>query len=139
MLKISVRTTHISAERLWDVDAPLPAPVQIHLSVTVHKLEPAGVGKAKAGFIVAASYNPPIAQISVKGVVLVQGKENEIKEAIKSSSSGKPPNQVVQAVFTSAIADAVVVSRSIGVPPPVPAPAPPKQPQGTQGSMEYTV
>ena len=140
-MMVSVRTTSISAERLWDVETPLPAPVQIQLNVTVHKLEPAGQGKAKGSFVVSATYNPAVAQITIRGVVLIQGSEKEVKEAVQRSSSGKPPEAVVQAVFSSAMADAVVASRSIGVPPPLPAPVISRQQRGQQasGSLEYAI
>ncbi len=136
-----MKTTRLSAERLWGTDAPLPAGMKIAVNVNIQGFGRRGPGLASGKFIVAASYTPPVAQISVGGEVVVEGSEEEVDRLVDQAPSGAPPTPVVQAVLSSGMADAVLLSRSIGIPPPIPTVVPQSPSGGDKGGprMEYTL
>jgi hypothetical protein len=89
---------------------------------------------ADAPFVFTVNYSPSIAQLRVKGRAQVIGEEGEISKMIDDHEQNKPPPvAIIQAVSSIAMAEAIILSKSLGIPPPLPSMGlPPEQMQAQQ-------
>ncbi|MEM2878489.1 MAG: hypothetical protein QXG10_02955 [Candidatus Hadarchaeales archaeon] len=88
-------------------------------------------------FVVTIGYTPSIAQINIKGQALVSGPKDEIEKIREGYRDKKAPPQVLlQAITSTSLVEATIVSRSLNVPPPVPLPGvrPPQKQEGESPS-----
>ncbi len=76
--------------------------------------------KIEAPFVFTVNYSPAIAQIILKGKGEVEGEKKELDSIITDFQNKKVPVQIIQAVSSSSMAEAILVSKAIGVPPPLP-------------------
>lgn len=121
MLRVTVQVTNLSGERYWGYESQLPGQVQIAVNINVLGLEQKGELLAEAPFVFTVNYSPSIAQLSVKGRARVDGEKGEISKMIDDHKQNKPPPApVVQAVSSIAMAEAILISKSLGIPPPLP-------------------
>nr|MDO8135371.1 hypothetical protein [Candidatus Njordarchaeum guaymaensis] len=121
MVNVRVYVTHVSGERLWGVENPLPAQVQMAINVNLLGFERKSPGMVEAPFVFTVSFTPSVAQISVKGTAQMTAEVVELDRIMEDFRGQKPPpGTVVQAVSSIAIAEAIVVAKTIGVPPPIP-------------------
>ena len=121
MIRIAVQVTNLSGERHWGYDAQLPAQVQIGVNINIVGLDQKGELSAEAPFVFTVTYSPSIAQLSVKGKAQVTADKNEIAKMLEEHKQNKPPSTaVIQAVSSIAMAEAIILSKSLGVPPPLP-------------------
>jgi len=126
--------TSISAERLYEIDRPLPQQVQIGVSINMLDINERSDGSLDAPFVFAVNYTPSIAQISIKGKAKISGDSEDTRKIIEEHNAKKPPpSQLIQAVSNAAIADAILISRSLNIPPPLP---PIPQPQAQAGMQK---
>jgi len=133
--------TNLSAERLWEVDRVLPQQVQIGVNINMLDIGQRSDGTLEAPFVFTVSFTPPIAQISIKGKATISGDSEDTKKIIEEHNAKRPPPaQLIQAVSNAAIADAILISRSLNIPPPLPPiPQPQGQPSGQkQPDTRYT-
>jgi hypothetical protein len=122
----------MSAERLWEIDRPMPPQVQIGVNINMLDIDQKSDGSLDAPFVFTVGFTPAIAQINIKGKAKISGDAEETKKIFEEHKAKKtPPVQLVQAVSNAAMADAILISRSLNVPPPLP---PIPQPQTTQPS-----
>jgi hypothetical protein len=123
---VNVFVTNLSGERLWDVERELPSQIQIAVNINMLGIEQGSDGSLQAPFVFTVNFTPAIAQISIKGRAKIQGEKEELKKILDEHVQKKsPPVQIVQAVSTTAIAEAILISKTIGIPPPLPPlPAP---------------
>jgi hypothetical protein len=128
-LQVRVTMNYIAAERFWELDKPAPAGVHISTNVNVIGLEKRE-DKLVAPFVVTIGYNPSIAQITIKGQAFLVGGLEEIDKILDNYKKQNPPPQMLlQAITNTSLVEAVVVSRSLNIPPPIPLPTmqqPPK-------------
>lgn len=133
--------TSVSAERLWEVDRPMPPQIQIGVSINMLDINERSDGTLDAPFVFTVNYTPSIAQISIKGKAKISGDAEDTKKILEEHKAQKsPPVQLIQAVSNAAIADTILISRSLNVPPPlppIPQPQPASQQQGKSESR-YT-
>jgi hypothetical protein len=138
---VSIFVTSISAERLWEIDRPMPQQVQIGVSINMLDINERSDGSLDAPFVFTVNYTPSIAQISIKGKAKISGDAQDTKKILDEHKVQKsPPVQLIQAVSNAAIADTILISRSLNVPPPlppIPQPQPTSQQQGKSESR-YT-
>jgi len=128
--KVTVFVTNVSGERLWDVERELPSQIQIAVNINILAVEQQEDGSLQVPFVFTVNFTPAIAQISIKGRAKVQGEKDELQKILQEHKDQKsPPMQVVQAVSSAAIAEAILLSKTMGIPPPLP---PLPAPQGTQ-------
>lgn len=121
MLKITVQVTNISGERYWAPDAQLPPQVQIAVNINIVGVEQKNESTAEAPFVFTVNYTPSIAQLSIKGRAHILGDRVEVTQMVEENRKNKPPpGTVIQAVSGIAMADAIVLSKSLGIPPPLP-------------------
>jgi len=128
--KVSVFVTNLSGERLWDLERELPSQIQIAVNINMLGIEEQTDGSLQAPFVFTVNYTPAIAQMSIKGRAKIQGEKDDMQRILEEHKEKKtPPAQVVQAVSSTAIAEAILMSKAIGIPPPLP---PLPGPQATQ-------
>ena len=121
MLRVNVFLTQLSAERLWEVDRPLPVQVQIAVNINVLELERKSDSIIEAPFIFAVGFTPSVAQINIRGRAQISGEKDEVTKVLDEHKQQKPPPMViVQTISNAAMAESIILSRSIGVPPPLP-------------------
>src|ERR1700757_2479287 len=121
MLRVAVQVTNLSGERYWAYDTPLPAQVQIAVNINIVGLDKKSESTVEAPFVFTVGYPPSIAQLSVKGKAQVTGDEAEVVQMIEEHKKSRPPpQQVIQAVSSIAMAEVIIMSKSLGIPPPLP-------------------
>jgi len=139
MIQMNIFVTSMSAERFWDIDRPMPPQVQIGVNINMLDIDERTDGTLDAPFVFTVNYTPSIAQISIKGKAKISGGSEETQRILKEHKAQKtPPVQLVQAVSNAAIADAILISRSLNVPPPLPAIPQPQTAQPTKPDSRYT-
>lgn len=122
MLKVNVAITNISAERFWDLKKSIP-PIQIGTNINVISIEKEKANTLKVPFVLSINYNPSISQINLKGIAYVLGEEKEIEKIINEHKQKKPPpSLIIQSISNVAFIEAVLISRTLNVPPPIPLP-----------------
>jgi hypothetical protein len=132
MIHVNIFVTSMSAERFWEIDRPMPPQVQIGVNINMLDIDEKSDGTLDAPFVFTVGFTPAIAQINIKGKAKISGDIEETKKIVEEHKTKKaPPVQLVQAVSNAAMADAILISRSLNVPPPLP---PIPQPQATQPS-----
>jgi hypothetical protein len=134
-VKVNVFVTSMTGERLWELEKDLPPQVQIAVNINVLGIEEQSDGTLRSPFVFTVNFSPAIAQISIKGRARVQGEKEEIQKILQEQREKKaPPTQIVQAISSMAIAEAILISRTIGIPaplPPLPGPSTTQAPSRT--------
>jgi hypothetical protein len=140
LLQVNIFVTNMSAERFWEVDRLLPQQVQIGVNINMLDINQRSDGTLDAPFVFTVNYTPSIAQISIKGKAKISGSDEETKKIVDDHKAQKPPPaQLVQAVSNAAIADTILLSRSLNIPPPLPPiPQPQTAPQPSKTDSRYT-
>jgi hypothetical protein len=130
----------MSAERFWEIDRPMPPQVQIGVNINMLDIDQRSDGSLDAPFIFTVNFVPSIAQISIKGKAKISGASEETQKIIEDHKAQKaPPVQLVQAVSNAAMADAILISRSLNIPPPLPPiPQPQAPPPAAKADTRYT-
>jgi hypothetical protein len=122
MIKVNVSVSNISAERFLDFRKPIP-PIQINTNLSLTGMEKKVDDSLEVPFVLTISYNPSVAQISLKGKAYVIGDKSEIDKIYREYEEKKPPPPViVQSVSNIAFTESVIISRTLNVPPPIPLP-----------------
>jgi len=139
MFQVNVFLETISAERFWDIEKPLPQ-LQIATNLNLVGINKKHDEQLEVPFVFSITYNPAIAQISVKGKAFVRGPKDELKDILDSYTQKKPPPpMVVQAVSNVAFLESILISRILNVPPPIPLPqvTPPETGEKKKGEPSY--
>jgi hypothetical protein len=122
MLRVNVVITSISAERFWDIRKPIP-PIQINTNINVVGMEKKQDESLDVPFVLSISFNPSIAQLSLKGNAYVAGEKTEVDKALKDYEQKKPPAQIIiQSISNVVFIESVLISRILNIPPPIPLP-----------------
>jgi hypothetical protein len=140
LLQVNIFVTSMSAERFWEIDRPMPPQVQIGVNINMLDINQRSDGSLDAPFIFTVNFVPSIAQISIKGKAKISGASEETQKIIEDHKAQKaPPVQLVQAVSNAAMADAILISRSLNIPPPLPPiPQPQAPPPPAKADTRYT-
>lgn len=121
MLRVNVSIINVSAERFWDFKKPIP-PIQINTNLNMVGME-RFEDTLEVPFVLTISYNPSVAQISLKGKAYVAGDKGELEKIYKEYEEKKPPPQIiVQSVSNVSFIESVLISRTLNIPPPIPLP-----------------
>jgi hypothetical protein len=139
-VKINVFVTNVSGERLWEVEKDLPSQIQIAVNINVLGIEEESEGRLQSPFVFTVNFTPAIAQISIKGRAKIQGETVEMRKILQEQKEQKvPPAQIIQAISSMAIAEAILISKTLGIPPPLPPlPTPPAGQAPTKTDSRYT-
>jgi hypothetical protein len=140
LVKVNVFVTNMTGERLWEVEKDLPAQIQIAVNINVLGIEEQSDGSLRSPFVFTVNFTPAIAQISIKGRARIQGEKDELQKILQEQKEKKaPPNQILQAISSTAIAEAILISKTIGIPPPLPPlPTPPANQAPQKADSRYT-
>ena len=139
IMNIAVRVMRVQAERYVEPEDPLPPNLQISVNMNLGKIE-GSKERAKGRFLIDVSYQPSVGRVTVEGRVIITGRREEIERMMKDIGAGKMPQPVVQAVYAAGFSEAVMLCRSIGVPPPLPPlPQPQQEGKGKSEGMEYSL
>ena len=137
-LNVKILLTGLSAERLWDLDAPPPPQLQIALNVNVLDLKKISDTRAEAPFVMTVQYTPSVGQLTAKGRANIEGTREEITQLSSEVQRNQLPGIVIQAVSSFVMGELVILSKSLGLPPPLPPIIPPSQTQSNPGER-FTV
>ena len=139
-MKVNVYVTNMSGERLWEVEKDLPSQIQIAVNINVLGIEEQGDGSLQSPFVFTVNFTPAVAQISIKGRARIRGEKAEMQKIIQDQKEKKvPPAQIIQAISSTAIAEAILISKTIGIPPPLPPlPTPPATQAPLKTDTRYT-
>ena len=140
MIRVNVSVSNVSADRFWEVGKPIP-PTQINTNLNLVGMEKKSEDSLEVPFVLTISYNPSIAQISLKGKAYVAGDKGEIEKTYREYEEKKPPPPViVQSISNVAFIESVLISRTLNIPPPIPLPQIPQaQPPAKKSSkMDYS-
>jgi len=141
MIRVNVSISNVSAERYLDFRKPIP-PIQINTNLNLTGMEKKPDDSLEVPFVLTISYNPSIAQISLKGRAFVVGEKGETDKVYKDYEEKKPPPPViVQSVSNIAFIESVLISRTLNIPPPIPLPQIPeagKQADKKPLGMDYS-
>ena len=122
MLKVSVFIHQVSAERLWDIEKPIP-PVQVATNLNLVGVEKTRDELLEVPFVFTINYNPAVAQISFKGKAHVTGEKEELNQIHTAYTEKKPPPPViVQSISNVAFLESILITRTLNIPPPIPLP-----------------
>jgi hypothetical protein len=139
MLKVSVFIHQLSAERLWDIEKPIPT-VQVSTNLNLVTVEKTREDLLEVPFVITINYDPAVAQISVRGRAHVTGEKEELGKIHASYTEKKPPPPViVQSISNVAFLESILIARTLNIPPPVPLPQIPSGPdEGKKpGELSY--
>jgi hypothetical protein len=139
MIHVNIFVTSMSAERFWEIDRPMPPQVQIGVNINMLDISEKADGTLDAPFVFTVNFTPSIAQMSIKGKAKISGDNEDKRKILEEHKAQKtPPVQLVQAVSNAAIADAILISRSLNIPPPLPPIPQPQAIQPTKPDSRYT-
>lgn len=120
LLNIAIQFISISAERLSQV---VPPQINFNVNLTLPSSEP--VKKTRQfiiPFVFTISSTPPVVQIVLKGnVIVTSDSDSEFKKLSEDIESRKIPPPIVNVVFVNSVAESILLSRSLGLPPPIPS------------------
>jgi hypothetical protein len=141
MLRVNVSISNISAERFWDNRKPSPG-IQINTNINVISIDKKAEDQLEVPFVLTISYNPSIAQLSLKGTAIVAGDRVELDKIVKEYEQKKPPAPIVlQSISNVAFTESILISRILNIPPPIPLPVIPeagKQPDAKPAGRDYS-
>jgi hypothetical protein len=141
MIRVNVSINSVSAERFWDNRKPAPN-IQINTNINVVNIERKADESLDVPFLLTIVYNPSIAQLNIKGSAYVQGDKSELDKIVRDYEQKKPPAQIIlQSISNVAFTESVMISRIIGIPPPIPLPMipePGKTPEAKPAGRDYS-
>ncbi len=140
-MRVNIYITQVSGERFWKINEALPSQIQISVNINILGFEQRTNELIESPFIFSINFTPPIAHITLKGVGQILGDKNGIEKILENHKEKKPPPmELIQAISSASMAEAIVVSKIIGIPPPLPPFIPPQQvkPRGGPEATKYT-
>ena len=138
-MNIRIHITQLSGERLWEIESPIPS--QLHISVNVNLLgiEKRSENTIKAPFLFSVNFTPSIAQINIKGNAFALGDRKEIDKIAKEHNEKKTaPTNIIQAITNVTMAEAIIMSKALGIPPPMPPISPSPSKKQKKPDSRYT-
>ena len=122
MVNVRVFVNNISAENFWEFGKPIPS-VQIATNLNVVGIKKKDEGLLEVPFVFTINYTPGVAQISLKGKTHVRGSKDELEQILKDHKDKKPPPPIVlQSISNVVFLEAVIICRTLNIPPPIPLP-----------------
>ena len=128
---IAIRLKSISAERLSD---SVPGQISYQTQLALPSGEPLYRGDSVVlPFTFTITALPPVATFTLRGLAVIQGSRKELDEIRGEIEKKRMPIPVVQAALHYSLAEAVLIFRDLGVPPPITVPLPGQQSKAQGG------
>ncbi len=130
MTIVSINFTKLNAKRI----KPLKGQIKIQNNINLKDVKPSeiGTGKGKKDalnitFSFKSNYEPKLGSIEIEGNLVYVGAEKEVKSAVTAwGKDKKVPPEIAQEALNNALSrctlQALVMSRDIGLPPPIQLP-----------------
>ena len=99
---------------------PIP-PIQINTNINVVGMEKKQDESLEVPFVLSITFNPSIAQMSIKGTAYAQRKSGNRQDA-EGLHQKKPPAQIIIQSISTSFIESVLISRILNIPPPIPLP-----------------
>jgi hypothetical protein len=87
------------------------------------------------GFVIKIDCAPPVASIDLKGVVIVTPLNKDEAKTLEEEFKKGVPYPLILTVYSYTLPLVSLLSREMGIPPPIQPPQPPQQPK----SLDYHV
>ncbi len=117
MPSIVVKLKSINAERLSE---RLPPQISFQTQLALPSEEPRfQENTIVLPYTFTITAVPPIVSLLLRGIVVVQGSREELNKIREEVEKKKIPGPVAQAALSYSLAEAVVLFRDLGVPPPI--------------------
>jgi hypothetical protein len=139
MLSIKVAVTGYSADRFWDPDKQFPPNLQIAVNINLAEFSQKGEDSAEVPFIMTVNYTPSVGQLMSKGRVYLSGDKKLVQDMREGMKKNQLPGVVVQAIWTATLGEISVISKSMGLPPPLPPIGQPQAPGESRDIQRFTV
>jgi len=140
MLNVKVSVAGYSADRFWDPEKQFPPNLQIAVNINLADFSQKTEDSAEVPFIFTVNYVPSIGQLMSKGRVHLSGDKSALQGIKDGLKKNQLPAVVVQAIWASTLGELSVISKSMGLPPPLPPIGlPPTAGAPTGGAQNLTV
>jgi len=125
---VGIRYDYLHAERLQLIPQQTPITFNVNLVIGPNALARGDV--VEIPFSLAASSNPSLVNISIRGALVIQGDAKQIEDIAKSINSGKPPQFVQMMIGQYVFFEVNLLLKELGIPPAMPITPQPQQRQG---------
>jgi len=120
-IRVNVFINNVSAERFLDMRRPLPK-ININTNLNILSVDKPQENLLEIPFVFTITYNPSVAQISLKGRAHVVGDKEELKKIHKAHKEQKVSPIIMQTISNVVFLESVLISRTLHIPPPIPLP-----------------
>jgi len=136
-MEITIRLEYLSAERLWDHEKPFPK--EMHLSTNLSLTEVKYEGERMViSYTASIHYSPSVAQVNLKGKVLVKGEREELNRILENYEKRRSEEHTSELQSRPhVLVEATILSRSLQLPPPLPLPLLSKPPEEKEDKPTY--
>lgn len=130
---IGVRFMYIHGE----VTAPPSPNVQVQMAMNIQVNNPPEVSENSINipFTITVSSIPPLVNITVRGILMIQASGDDVKRISSQLKSGSVPPEVQAIITQYAVFEAGLIARELGIPPTIPLPTLPQGAQGQRGQQ----
>jgi len=137
-MKVNINIVDVSVERLWPLNKSFPPKFQVNSNLNIMNFKAISENTFTSDFIFSVNYVPPIAQLRIRGIFTLIDPPTEIKATLKEKGSPKKlPPPIIQIILNSILADAVILSKIVNIPPPLPFPSIIPQKEGKRRPPSY--
>lgn len=134
-MNVRILLSYISGERFWEHEKPFPQQLQISINVNLLDFETISKEEVSSRFIVSVQYIPSVGQVVARGKLVVNGEENEIKQIREANEKKQVPLPLIQAISNFTIGEMIIISKALGIPPPLPLLVPQTQEKPQSSSL----
>ena len=131
---VGIRFDYLHAERLQLI--PPQAQVAFNVNLVIGPNAVVRGDIVEIPFSLAASSNPSIVNISIRGALIIQGDPRQVEDIAKSVNSGKSPQFIQMMIGQYVFFEVNLLLKELGIPPAMPIAPPPQQRQG-EGTTMY--
>ncbi|WP_054841774.1 hypothetical protein [Vulcanisaeta distributa] len=129
---VGIRFDYLHAERLQLIPPQAQVAFNVNLIIGPNAVVRGG-DVVEIPFSLAASSNPSIVNISIRGgALIIQGDPRQVEDIAKSVNSGKSPQIIQMMIGQYVFFEVNLLLKELGIPPAMPI-APPPQQQQRQG------
>jgi hypothetical protein len=139
MPRITIFVNYIQGEKFWASEQPVPSQLQVTTNLNITGIDQKEGQMLNAPFIFTINYNPAIAQITIRGHANIQGEAAELDEIVNGYKDRKPPPpMLIQSISNMSFIEALILTRTLNIPPPIPLPSVPAPSTQKEKGPEHT-